>query len=287
MPWGTGRAAAGDKSTWMVSGAVSTFRAAWARAVATFSSRLDTSSCPWTSSSSASLLESFRLSIASHNPATTRTRQIEAQRAVHTGVQSRRRVETGRAPPSHSAPQRSPGRDPARAGSPRPPLPQKGFGGARGQSNGCEPSPAANWRGFRARNRNSRQCARSDGRCPARLPQRPRCHLRYAWTPNTPVLRNGRTGCRARPRRHSACGGSGTRQSRGDLAVGVRLAVPSWFGGAIEMKRVRQAAPLQPGRQSQWPIVKSQVLRGTSSYATGIASFPVSRLQFRFRHSPA
>jgi len=78
-----------------------------------------------------------------------------------------------------------------------------------------------------------------------------------------------------------------TMVTRRRLAAGVRLAVPSWFGRAIEMKRVRQAAPLQPGRQSQWPIVKSQVLRGTSSYATGIASSPVGRSQFRFRHSPA
>src|SRR5208337_596961 len=43
------------------------------------------------------------------------------------------------------------------------------------------------------------------------------------------------------------------------LVVGVRLAVPPRFGRAIEMKRVRQAVPLQPGRQSRWPIVKSQV----------------------------
>ena len=41
------------------------------------------------------------------------------------------------------------------------------------------------------------------------------------------------------------------------LVVGVRLAVPSWFGRAMKMKRVRQAVPLQPGRQSRWPIVKS------------------------------
>jgi hypothetical protein len=41
------------------------------------------------------------------------------------------------------------------------------------------------------------------------------------------------------------------------LVVGVRLAVPSWFGRAIRMKRVRQAVPLQPGRQSRWLIVKS------------------------------
>jgi hypothetical protein len=36
------------------------------------------------------------------------------------------------------------------------------------------------------------------------------------------------------------------------LDVGVRLALPSWIGGAIEMKRVRQAVPLHPGRQSRW-----------------------------------
>jgi len=41
------------------------------------------------------------------------------------------------------------------------------------------------------------------------------------------------------------------------LVVGVRLAVPIWSGRAIRMKRVRQAVPLQPGRQSRWPIVKS------------------------------
>ncbi|MGO8813589.1 MAG: hypothetical protein ACLQVG_02845, partial [Terriglobia bacterium] len=33
------------------------------------------------------------------------------------------------------------------------------------------------------------------------------------------------------------------------LVVGVRLAVPSWLGRAIKMQRVRQAVPLQPGRQ--------------------------------------
>jgi hypothetical protein len=32
------------------------------------------------------------------------------------------------------------------------------------------------------------------------------------------------------------------------LVVGVRLAVPFWFGRTIKMKRVRQAVPLQPGR---------------------------------------
>jgi hypothetical protein len=47
------------------------------------------------------------------------------------------------------------------------------------------------------------------------------------------------------------------------IFVGVRLAVPSWYGRVIGMKRVRQAVPLQPGRQSRWPFVKSYVLRGT------------------------
>jgi hypothetical protein len=39
--------------------------------------------------------------------------------------------------------------------------------------------------------------------------------------------------------------------------VGVRLAVPSWFDRAMKMKWVRQAVPLQPWRQSRWPIVRS------------------------------
>jgi hypothetical protein len=40
------------------------------------------------------------------------------------------------------------------------------------------------------------------------------------------------------------------------LHLGVRLAVPSWIGGATEMKRVRQAVPLRPGRQSRWHLSK-------------------------------
>jgi hypothetical protein len=38
---------------------------------------------------------------------------------------------------------------------------------------------------------------------------------------------------------------------------GYGLPYPSCFGHAMKMKRVRQAVPLQPGRQSRWPIVKS------------------------------
>jgi hypothetical protein len=38
--------------------------------------------------------------------------------------------------------------------------------------------------------------------------------------------------------------------------VGVRLAVPFWFGRGTKMKRVRQALPLQPGRQSRWQLSK-------------------------------
>jgi hypothetical protein len=45
------------------------------------------------------------------------------------------------------------------------------------------------------------------------------------------------------------------------LDVGVRLAVPSWIGSAIEMKRVRQAVPLHPGRQSRWQLSKVSVTR--------------------------
>src|SRR5208282_2031203 len=40
------------------------------------------------------------------------------------------------------------------------------------------------------------------------------------------------------------------------LFVGVRLAVPSSFASRNRAMRVRQAVPLQLGRQSRWPIVK-------------------------------
>ena len=40
------------------------------------------------------------------------------------------------------------------------------------------------------------------------------------------------------------------------LVVGVRLAVPSSFLSRDRTQRVRQAVPLQPGRQGCWPIVK-------------------------------